>query len=141
MASRSELSQEREIIGTLQPAIHVPKNWTYEVTGPLYEAYMHPPHDVGGQYDVPVRYEDKEEEEWELNTYVTCEVLGWRGVWTAEERRRRADNDLGYTMYLGLPYYGRWIWSAAKMLVDKKHVSLTDLMEKVAEVKSRYETK
>jgi hypothetical protein len=28
--------------------------------------------------------------QWELNTYVTCEVLGWRGIWTAEERRRRA---------------------------------------------------
>jgi hypothetical protein len=39
---------------------------------------MHPPHDVGGQPDVPVYCEEKEEEEWELNTYVTREVLGWR---------------------------------------------------------------
>ena len=141
MSLRNELSQEREIIGTLQPAIHVPQNWSFEVTGPLYQAYMHPPHDVGGQYDMPVPFEDKEEEQWELNTYVTCEVLGWKGIWTAEERRRRADNDLGYTMYLGLPYYGRWIWSAAKMLVDKKHISVAELMDKVVEVKSRYETK
>ena len=139
MPSRSELSQEREIIGTLQPAIHSPQNWNYEVTGPVYRAYMHPPHDVGGQFDVSIQHEEKEEEQWELNTYVTCEVLAWRGIWSAEERRRRADNDLGYTMYLGLPYYGRWIWSAAKMLVDKKHISLAELMEKVAEVKSRYE--
>jgi len=102
---------------------------------------MHPPHDVGGQFDFSIQHEEKEEEQWELNTYVTCEVLAWRGFWTAEERRRRADNDLGYTMYLGLPYYGRWIWSAARMLVDKKHISLAELMEKVAEVKSRYETK
>ena len=42
-------------------------------------------------------------------------------------------------MYLGLPYYGRWIWSAARMLVDKKHISLAELMEKFVEVKSRYE--
>jgi len=139
MSLRTELGQEREIIGTLQPAIHSPQNWVYEVTGPVYRAYMHPPHDVGGQFDVSIQHEEKEEEQWELNTYVTCEVLAWRGVWTAEERRRRADNDLGYTMYLGLPYYGRWIWSAAKMLVDKKHISLAELMEKVAEVKSRYE--
>ena len=141
MSSRSELQQQREIIGTLQPAIHSPQNWNYEVAGPLYRAYMHPPHDVGGQYDVPVHYEEKEEEEWELNTYVTCEVLAWRGLWSAEERRRRADNDLGYTMYLGIPYYGRWIWSAAKMLVDKKHISLAELMDKIVEVKSRYERK
>jgi Nitrile hydratase beta subunit len=73
--------------------------------------------------------------------HLTAEVLGWRGVWTAEERRRRADNDLGYTLYLGMPYYARWIWAAAKMLVDKKHVSLAELQEKIAEVKSRYEKK
>ena len=41
--------------------------------------------------------------------------------------------------YLGMPYYGRWIWSAAPMLVDKKHISLTELLEKIKEVKSRYE--
>ena len=141
MPSRSELLQQEKMIGSLQPALHSPQNWTYEVTGPMYQAYMHPPHDVGGQYDVPVHYEEKEEEQWELNTYVTCEVLGWRGIWNSEERRRRADNDLGYTQYLGLPYYARWISAAAKMLVDKKHISLAELQEKIAEVKSRYETK
>jgi hypothetical protein len=48
---------------------------------------------------------------------------------------------LGYTLYLGMPYYGRWIWSAAKMLVDKKHISLNELLEKIAEVRSRHESK
>ena len=84
MSSRTELHREQEIIGSLQPAIHSPQNWNYEVPSPLYRAYMHPPHDVGGQYDVPVYYEEKEEEQWELNTYVTCEVLGWRGIWNSE---------------------------------------------------------
>src|SRR3984893_12959967 len=141
MTSRPELRQQYDIISSFQPALHLPQNWNYENPAPLFRAYMHPPHDVGGQQDVPVHYEEKEEEQWELNTYVTCEVLGWRGVWTAEERRRRADNDLGYTLYLGMPYYGRWIWSAARMLVDKKHISLTEMLEKIAEVKARYEKK
>jgi thiocyanate hydrolase subunit beta len=79
MTSRPELLQQYDIIASLQPALHVPQNWNYENTRPLFEALMHPPHDVGGQPDVPVYYEEKEEEEWELNTYVTCEVLGWRG--------------------------------------------------------------
>ena len=83
-------------------------------------------------------FEDKEEEVWEDKTYVTCEVLGWKGVWNAEERRRRADNDVGLSLYYGFPYYGRWIWSAARMLVDKNHVSLTELQEKIAEVRARY---
>ncbi len=138
MPTRNELRLQQELIASLQPALHVPQNWNYEVDGPLYTAYVHPPHDVGGQFDVPVVYEEKEEEQSELNTYVTCEVLGWRGVWNSEERRRRADNDLGYALYLGIPYYGRWILSAARMLVDKNHVSLTELIEKIAEVKSRY---
>jgi hypothetical protein len=34
----------------------VPQNWNYEVAGPLYKAYMHPPHDVGGQFDAPILY-------------------------------------------------------------------------------------
>lgn len=137
MSSRSALTQQQKIIGTLQPAITTPQNWNYEIPGPLYDAYMHPPHDVGGQHDVPVYYEEKEEEQWELDTYVTCEVLGWKGLWNSEERRRRADNDLGLTLYLGMPYYGRWIWSAARMLIDKNHISLVELQAKIAEVKAR----
>jgi hypothetical protein len=140
MSSRSALVQEQKIIGSLQPAITSPQNWNYEIPEALYDAYMHPIHDVGGQPDVPVYYQEKEEEQWELDTYVTCEVLGWKGLWNSEERRRRADNDLGYTMYLGLPYYGRWIWSAARMLVDKNHITLAELQEKIAEVKARAKT-
>jgi thiocyanate hydrolase subunit beta len=141
MTSRPELRQQYDLIASFQPAIHMPQTWNYENAPPLFHAYMHPPHGVGGQPDVSIRYEEMEEEQLALNTYVTCEVLGWRGVWNAEERRRRADNDLGYTLYLGMLYYGRWIWSAAKMLVDKKHVSLNELLEKIAEVRSRHGSK
>ncbi len=91
---------------------------------------MHPPHDVGGHGDVAGNYEEKEEEEWELNTYVTCEVLGWKGVWNCEERPR-GRQDLGYTLYLVIPYYGRWLLSAARMLVDKKHFTLTELLKRL----------
>jgi hypothetical protein len=48
---------------------------------------------------------------------------------------------LGYALYLGIPYYGRWILAAARMLVDKNHISLAELVEKIAEVKSRYAKK
>ena len=99
---------------------------------------MQPVHDVGGELDLPVPYEEKEEEQWELDTYVTCEVLAWRGVWNAEERRRRGNNDVGLSVYLDAPYYGRWILAAARMLVDKNIVSLTELMDKIAEVKARH---
>jgi thiocyanate hydrolase subunit beta len=141
MPSRNDLRQYYEIGAQLAPAVHQHQDWPYEVPHPRYVVYMAPPHDVGGEADAPVRYEEKEEEEWELNTYVTCEVLGWRGAWNAEERRRRGNNDLGLSLYYGFPYYGRWIWAAARMLVDKNHVSLTELLEKIAEVRARHETR
>ncbi len=139
MPSRSDLHQLYKIVGQLAPAIHQPQNAPYEVTHAQYGAYMRPPHDVGGEPDVPIQYEEKEEEQWELDTYVTCEVLAWRGAWNAEERRRRGGNDVGTSIYLGLPYYGRWILAAARMLVDKNHISLTELIDKIAEVRARYE--
>ena len=138
MPSRSDLDVLYRIGSQLAPALHEAQNWPYDVPHAQYETSLWPPHDVGGQPDAPVRYEDKEEEQWELNTYVTCEVLGWRGVWNSEERRRRGNNDLGLSLYYEFPYYGRWIWSAARMLVDKNHVSLLELLEKIAEVKARH---
>jgi thiocyanate hydrolase subunit beta len=138
MPSRSDLRQLYDTGGQLAPTIHQSQNWPYEIRRDQYEAHMWPPHDVGGQPDVPVLYEEKEEEQWELDTYVTCEVLGWRGVWNAEERRRLGNNDLGLSVYYGFPYYGRWICAAARMLVDKNHVSLNELLEKIAEVRARY---
>jgi hypothetical protein len=95
-------------------------------------------HDVGGQPDGPVPYLDYEEPDWEMRTYVTCEVLAWRGAWTAEERRRR-ENDLGASQYFGVPYYARWVTVAAKMLVDKGLVTPDELSTKLDEVRSRRE--
>ena len=138
MPSRRELRVHHEIMGQIGPALHDTCKAPYEVTHDQYTAYMRPVHDLGGEFDTPVRYEEKEEEQWELNTYVTCEVLAWRGHWNAEERRRRGNNDVGLSMYLGFPYYGRWILGAARMLVDKNKISLTELMDKIAEVKARH---
>jgi hypothetical protein len=100
---------------------------------------MRTPHDIGGEQDVPIQWQEKEETQWELNTYADCECLAWRGVWNAEERRRRQNVDMGNELYLGFPYYGRWLLAAARILVDKQHVTITELTDKIAEVKKRYE--
>jgi thiocyanate hydrolase subunit beta len=104
-----------------------------------FSAYVKTVHDVGGEPDAPMKFENKQYEIWELNTYVTCEVLGWRGIWLSEERRRIGNVDVGRTIYLGLPYYGRWLLAAARILVDKHHLSLGELTERMVEVKARYE--
>ena len=138
MPSRSEFERLLSVGGQYAPIAHQSNDWPYTVSHDEYRALMQPPHDVGGQSDGPVHYEEKEEEAWELKTYVTCEVMAWRGVWNAEERRRIGNNDLGASLYYEFPYYGRWIWSAAKTLVEKKHVSLNELLDKVEEVRARY---
>jgi hypothetical protein len=104
-----------------------------------FSAYVKTVHDVGGEPDSPMKFENKQYEIWELNTYVTCEVLGWRGIWLSEERRRIGNVDVGRTIYLGLPYYGRWLLAAARILVDKHHISLGELTDRIVEVKARYE--
>ena len=102
-------------------------------------AYLKPVHDVGGEPDAPMKYENKQYELWEHMTYVICEVLAWRGIWLSEERRRIGNVDVGRAEYLGLPYYGRWLLAVARILVEKHHIGLTELSERMAEVKERYE--
>jgi thiocyanate hydrolase subunit alpha/thiocyanate hydrolase subunit beta len=129
----------RDYVSQMRPALHRLQDWAYpdRIDHALFQAYMKTPHDVGGEPDVPVQFEEKEEEQWELNTFVTCEVLGWRGIWTSEERRRLGNVDVGRTMYLGLPYYGRWVLAIARLLIDKQHITLGELMERVGEVRER----
>ena len=138
MPSRTDLNRLYDVGAQLAPMTHQHQDWPYEIPPDTYRAYLQPPHDVGGQGSGPGVFEEKEEELWELNTYVTCEVLGWKGVWNSEERRRIGNNDLGASLYYGFPYYGRWIWAAARVLVDKNHISLIELLEKIAEVKARH---
>ncbi|GAC54465.1 SH3-like domain-containing protein [Gordonia amicalis] len=101
-------------------------------------AYLKPVHDVGGEPDAPIFYEGKAYELWEHMTYVMCEVLAWRGIWLSEERRRIGNVDVGRAEYLGLPYYGRWLLAVARVLVEKHHIALGELSERMLEVQERY---
>lgn len=141
--NRQEVMRHIDIAGQLQPALHQPQHAPYPdaIDHAHYRALLRTTHDVGGEPDVQITWEEKEEEQWELDVYVTCECLAWRGIWNAEERRRRMNADLGQTQYLGLPYYGRWLLAAARIMVDKQEVMLTELIDKIDEVQKRYEQK
>ena len=122
----------------VSPVLRTRLDSPYEISNELYATLKHVIHDVGGQPDAPQPYLEKQEEEWELNTYVTCECLGWRGVWNSEERRR-LENELGATLYFGLPYYARWATTAAKTLLDKGLITNDELSAKIDEVRARLE--
>ena len=124
----------------LAPVARDPLDSPYEISNQMFAALRHVLHDVGGQPDLPVPYLEKVEEDWEMNTYVTCECLGWRGVWNSEERRR-AENDLGATLYFGLPYYARWATVAAKTLINKGLITPDELSAKLDEVRARLEAR
>lgn len=109
-----------------------------DITHDHWLAYMKPSHDVGGELDFPHLYENKEEEQWELMTYVLCESLGWGGIWVSEERRRIGNVDVGRAIYLGMPYYSRWLWSVARVLIEKKYITWADLTARLVEVRDRY---
>jgi hypothetical protein len=136
MNSETDFDALQRRVSDLAPVARTPLDSPYTISNRLYEALRHVVHDVGGQAVAPEPYLEKEEEGWEMRTYVTCECLAWRGVWNAEERRR-AENDLGATLYYGLPYYARWITVAAKTLVDKGLIRPDELSAKIDEVRER----
>jgi hypothetical protein len=109
----------------------------YELPNDRLEAYLKPQHDVGGELDAPIEWIEKEGEHWEHNTYILAEVLAWRGIWVSEERRRLGNVDVGRAIYLGLPYYGRWLLGCLQILVDKHVITLTELTAKFNEVRDR----
>jgi thiocyanate hydrolase subunit alpha/thiocyanate hydrolase subunit beta len=136
---RSDTDNTDELVTQIHPALHRLRDWPYpdQISHHLYRAYMKQSHDVGGESDAPGIFEEKEEKLWELNTFVDCEVLGWRGIWTSEERRRIGNVDIGRTMYFGLPYYGRRLWAIVRILMEKQYVTLGELVERVHAVQER----
>jgi hypothetical protein len=125
-------------VGRIVPVDHRVLDSPYAISNELYGALRHVVHDVGGQPDLPRPFREKVEEQWEMNTYVTCECLGWRGVCNSEERRR-GENDLGATLYFGLPYYARWATVAARALLGKGLITPDELSAKLDEVRARLE--
>ena len=140
-STRDEVLRHLQAVVEIEPPVQQTGKAIYasDLTHEMFRAYTRSPHDVGGQVDVPVEWTEEEAEAWGYRAYVTTECLAWRGVWCAEERRRMQNVDMGTTQYLGLPYYGRWLLSAARVMVDKDIVTLTELINKIDEVKKRHE--
>jgi hypothetical protein len=140
MSTPAERAAQLALVSRLKTIYPEVPEWPApdEITHDYWLAYLKTPHDVGGELDYPHPYENKEEEQWELMTYVLCEVLGWRGIWVSEERRRICNVDVGRSLYLGLPYYSRWLWSVGRMLIEKKYVSWAELTDRLAAVQARY---
>lgn len=140
MSTASERAAQLDLVTRLKSSFPELPNAPYPdmLDHARITAYLKPVHDVGGEPDAPMKYVNKQYEQWEEETYIICETLGWRGIWLSEERRRIGNVDVGRAEYLGLPYYGRWLLAVARVLVEKHHIGLTELSERMAEVQERY---
>ena len=140
MDNAAEREKQLALVSRLKTTFPEVPEWPMPnvMTSEHYWAYQKCSQDQGGQFNVSEPFLNKEEEQWELMTYVLCEVLGWAGIWVSEERRKAADVDLGLSMYLGLPYYSRWLWSVGKTLLEKHYISWAELTDRLAEVHARY---
>ena len=85
MNSASDFDVLQGRVRALSPTVGTRLDSPYSISNELYDALRHVLHDVGGQPDLPEPYLEKVEEDWEMSTYVTCECLAWRGVWSAED--------------------------------------------------------
>ena len=74
---RQKVMRHLDIVGLIQPALHQQTHAPSPdmIDNAHFRAYTRSPHDVGGEPDIPITWEEKEEEVWEHNTFVTCEVL------------------------------------------------------------------
>ena len=133
MTTASHREKKLALISRLKASYPELPEWTSGdmISSDVFWAYMKCPQDQGGQLNPAEPFLEKQEEQWELMTYVLCEVLGWGGVWVSEERRRIADVEIGLSAYLGLPYYFRWLWAATKTLVEKEYITWGELTDRL----------
>jgi len=69
-----------DLVSSIHLALYRFQDWPYpeQIDHALYRAYMKQSHDVSGEPDAQGIFK-KKEEQWDLNTFVDYEVLGWRG--------------------------------------------------------------
>jgi thiocyanate hydrolase subunit beta len=140
MSTAAEREKQLALVSRLKATYPEVPEWPTPnmITSDHYWAYLKTNHDQGAQLNVAEPFLNKEEEQWEMMTYVLCEVLGWGGIWVSEERRRIGNVDVGLPIYLGLPYYARWLWSVGRVLIEKEYITWGELTDRLAEVQARY---
>jgi hypothetical protein len=74
---------------------------------------------------------------WEANVDATCECLSWRGA-LGNLQRRRAEDELGATVYADVPLHARSAVVTAHSLLERGAISEHELEAKMNEVRERF---
>jgi Nitrile hydratase beta subunit len=90
------------------------------------------------QHSGDVRDTTRVPEPWESGMQATCECLSWRGaLYNAD--RRRAEDELGETVYADFPAYSRSALVVAHMLLEKGILDQEELRTRMGAVRARLE--
>jgi hypothetical protein len=76
---------------------------------------------------------------WEANAQATCDSLSLHGTLDAVERRR-AEDELGATIYAGFPVRARPAVVTGHLLLELGEISEPELEAKLEEVRARFRT-
>jgi hypothetical protein len=79
---------------------------------------------------------DRKPDPWEGSMQATCECLSWRGALDNLDRRR-AEDELGETVYGDFPVHARSAVVTAHVLLDKGIITEAELEAKMAQVRER----
>ena len=74
---------------------------------------------------------------WEANAQATCDSLAWRGTLDPVERRR-AEDELGATIYADFPVRARPTVVTAHALLELGWISEPELEAKMNDVRARF---
>lgn len=96
------------------------------------------PNDIGGFEAGSVLRVEHELEPWEKRCHALADVLDFKKLINTEEKRKGVEA-LGETLIGQLPYYERWIVAFANIGFTKLLFTPTELAEKMAEVRARFE--
>lgn len=75
---------------------------------------------------------------WESAMQATCECLSWRGTLDNLDRRQTEDA-LGETVYTDYPVHTRSALIVTHALLDRGHITVSELEDKLAGVRRRFE--
>ena len=121
MVKAADRARQLALVSRLKTTFPRSRNGRHDmITHDHHLAYMKTSHDVGGELNAgAVRAEKKSSGSDDLRALRGAR-LGWH--LGSEERRRIGNVDVGRAIYLGLPYYARWLWSVGR-LTEKHHIT------------------
>ena len=95
-------------------------------------------HDMGGLDAGPVEQSEHDYAPWEKKVDAILRLLSAKGLITVDELRRGIE-EIGPGAYDEMTYYERWITSITNILIEKGHIGVGELGERIEQVQTQHQ--